>query len=117
MEAVTVKKSPVSDRSVGVIPHDLHSNAGDLAINLQGAGNISKLLVVVLVGGLQSGEVFPAPGFPGHGPGHCPDLHVGVKIKIREIRPELSLNLDGVETPGLSTFHPPLEADPPDLHG
>ena len=117
MEAVTVKKPPVSDRSVSVISHNLHSNTRDLTINLQGASDISKLLVVVLVGGLQSGEVFPAPGFPGHGSGHCPGLHVGVKIKVGEVGPELSVNVDGVERPGLPAPHLPLELDPPDLHG
>ena len=82
MEAVAVEKPPVSDRSVSVISHDLHSNAGDRAVNLHGAGDISKLLVVVLVGGLQPGEVLSAPGLPGHGPGHRPGRHLRVEVEV-----------------------------------
>ena len=49
MEAVAVEKPPVSDRPVSVISHHLHSNAGHRAVNLHRAGDISKLLVVVLM--------------------------------------------------------------------
>ena len=116
MEAVTMKQPPVSNRAMGVVPHNLHSEAANLAINVHCGGYIPKLLVVVLMGGFQSVEVLSTPGLPSHGPGHCPYIHVAVKIKIRQQRPVLSVYLDLVKSPGMFVPHFSLEIHPPDLN-
>ena len=111
MKAVTVKQPPVSDGAVSVVPHDFQGKALGLAINCHRAGDISKLFVMVLVGGFQPDEILPAPGFSGHGPGHGPDLHITVKIKKRQRRPVLSVYLDTVESSSLLVPHLTLETD------